>query len=491
MVSLPCSLGCRGVFAVFYEGLTIASVGVLLLACLAVGGLFPILTANSRVSAWERILFDLLLGIGSLSILFLLLAALSFLHWWLLWGLLLTVLAFRSGPLTERLAKMAALVRQTDRTGISALSAGTTVIFGTFVMMLSLLPPSNWDSLMYHLEIPKKMLQSGHINLTADNQHDAFIGVMHMLFLPLLAVGLHSGPQVLNAALAVVLAVSVGLIGSHLFERRTGELSAATFWGSTTILVVAVTARIDVSLALFLIVGHYAAMRAMEEDAPPKLLVISGLILGFACGTKYHAGLYTAGVLLVVVPVAAARPKLVRPLLMGLAAGSVVLLPWLVRNQLIFQDPVYPFMAAPRLPHWLVSVAGQVTVPDRVPRSAFHVLGTIRNRLNLRDLIFSPGSLTSEGEGALYFFNIIFCFLPLMFVIRRRSTVIKMLIPPAIYLVCLMVVSRKTSLRYIIPMFPACTIAAAEGLRQLRNGPGILSESRPSQPVWCWCRPLW
>ena len=74
--------------------------------------------------------------------------------------------------------------------------------------------------------------------------------------------------------------------------------------------------------------------------------VLSGLLLGFACGTKY-TGLETAGILLLILAFLALRKRIEggwKPL--ALVAGLALLVggPWYVKNIVSTGNPVYPFL---------------------------------------------------------------------------------------------------------------------------------------------------
>src|SRR6266567_3565243 len=72
-------------------------------------------------------------------------------------------------------------------------------LIALFLITGSLAPPTDCDALMYHLRVPQQFLQAGSIYRPEDNAHFAYVGLPHMLYLPLLALGSPAGPAVVSA----------------------------------------------------------------------------------------------------------------------------------------------------------------------------------------------------------------------------------------------------------------------------------------------------
>jgi len=85
-------------------------------------------------------------------------------------------------------------------------------ILGTaaqFMISQAMAPPLDWDSLMYHLRVPAQFLQKGRIYLPEDNLHTAFVQLVHMLYIPLLAFGSPAGAALVSTFFALGLGLAV------------------------------------------------------------------------------------------------------------------------------------------------------------------------------------------------------------------------------------------------------------------------------------------
>jgi hypothetical protein len=140
-------------------------------------------------------------------------------------------------------------------------------------------PPFDWDSLTYHLHVPAEYLAAGRVFLPEDNFHAALIGPVQMLYLPLLAVRSAAGPAVLNALLALMLALTVAGMASRLLSSRVGGLCLVALWTNTVLVAVAVTPRIDTTLVLYTLLGHYALLIAWARKSR-RLFLLAAVVLG-------------------------------------------------------------------------------------------------------------------------------------------------------------------------------------------------------------------
>jgi dolichyl-phosphate-mannose-protein mannosyltransferase len=331
-----------------------------------------------------------------------------------------------------------------------------------YLFAVALGPPVDYDSLMYHLRVPTQWLAQGRLFLPEDNLNTAFVGLIHMLYLPLLAVGAESGPAVLNVIFALLLALGVADLTKVLSGNHASLLAAVLLGGSCTLLLVAPTPKVDAPLALYLFLGHYAGIQATRHSDGRRWLVLAGVLLGFAFGVKYLAapyGMSLAPIFLAWTLSCKRRMQCCAAFVVALAAAVILALPWLAKNWVLLGAPTYPFLTGRQLEPWLAALHGNRAVPEGLGRS-IEVLRQVRQPLNLSDLLWHPGRLTPEGEGGLYFLNPAFVLVPLA-VVQRRQLLLLLCLPTALYLLLLLGVSRETNLRYLVPMFAPLTVVAA------------------------------
>lgn len=419
-----------------------------------------------------------------------------------LWGLLFLILGF-SGALSGLSLAIAVLVGAVlVRDDLSALPAlvgrvasgiwkgvgrAWLLVLGSLVLVLVALflflhgsaPPGDWDSLMYHLQVPSEWLASGGIHLPEGNLHAAFVSLLQLLYLPFLAVGSEAGPALLNGIFALLLALTVYRLGEQLFDVETGFFSSVLLWTATGLLFVAITARVDTTLAFFLLLGQGAVALALVDRKDSRdHLIRAALVLGLAAGAKYHALAYTAAV----APVGAwalwkaAGAGRDRVRLFAILSGVflVAMGPWALKNWVLLGDPLYPFLGGRVLPSWLADLYGTSDAITATGLEAAGVLGEARQGFDLFDLFWAPERLTVEPEAVHYHLSPLLLFLlPLGVLHWKRSGVLLLAGPALLYGVGVVIGLGTINLRYLFPAIAPLTLVttffAVDGLGRLAS----------------------
>lgn len=411
----------------------------------------------------EALLFSTAIGGGLISTSILVLGLLSGLQASTL-GLLLLFYAFLSRHDLRDLPALVVKSLSDLRTNSSALSLSIFGAVALFMVSQALAPPLDWDSLMYHLRVPAQFLQKGQIHVPADNLHTAFVQLAHMLYVPLLAFGSASGPALVSAFFALGLGLAVFGLCLRFLSGPAASRSLSLLWGSTLIMLVAITPRVDVTLAAYLFLAHYALLRALSDSSDHRFFFLAAVLLGFAFGVKYNAVAYGLALSPLIFWVAYLRCRTlaatVRPLLFFTLVAIGTALPWLFKNWLLLQAPLYPFFAEARVEPWLVPLYGGQAIGTSVNPEIFAPLGQVRAPFNLADFALAPGRLTVEGESANYFMNPLFLLLPLWVLFLRARTVNWLIVPAFLYVITVVLPYPVTNLRYFTPVIAPLTIVA-------------------------------
>lgn len=452
---------------------------------LGAGRLFLRRAGLEPESGTESLLYSVAVGAGLWSFLFLALGAAGlFSPAWIAGAVAAGAWAVR-----DELSRLGALIRGVafevrggaDGGWLTGLAAGATAGAAVFLLLHGSAPPGDWDSLMYHLEIPRRWLAEGRIFLPEDSLHAAYTGLIQLLYAPFLAAESPAAAALLNGIFALLLGLAVFEVGRRLLDAETGILSAGVLWATTGLLFVAATARLDTTLAFYLLLGHAAVVSALVEPARARRsLVLGALVLGLAVGVKYHTLAYGACLapvgLWAVWRGADGAPARVRLLALVAGVAAVAALPWMVKNQLLLGAPFYPFFAERVLPPWLADLYGSAAIPEAVDPRVFGALGAARRPFDLVDLFLAPGRLTVEPEAIHYNMNLLLLALPLGLLHLRNTAVVTLAVPALLYVGGIAVFRPVTNLRYLFPAIaPLTVVASFLAVATLRRfaGPGL------------------
>lgn len=343
-----------------------------------------------------------------------------------------------------------------------------------------------WDSLAYHLAVPKLWLEAGQIVNIPFIHHSNFPFVVDNLFLIGLPLG-ESAAKAYNVAFLIFgLAALFGLVRQR-YGSTPGWIAAIAFATVPTVLWESGTAYIDMAHALFAGLGAYLLL--VEEDE-----WIGAVLMGFAIGSKY-TGMQPAfvafAILLIVRMVAKSSPKPV--LLAGLLAVAIGS-PWYVKNVAWTGNPVYPFFnGAFPSKNWSefnakIYAEEQATfgVPGRAPDAMAHAL---------LGLAYQPGRYTNPSpkldgtSGAAGFpfvaFGSVVLTMPLLWAIFGRKGVERRLLVFLIVSFGLWALLSQQS-RYAVTYAPIGAIFAAVAFARLSWRPlvGVLVAAQALYTVW-------
>ncbi|HVL38706.1 MAG TPA: phospholipid carrier-dependent glycosyltransferase, partial [Fimbriimonadaceae bacterium] len=234
--------------------------------------------------------------------------------------------------------------------GVGILHFAAISVAFLFALIGALAPSdvNDWDTLAYHLAVPKLWIQAGQITYIPFIHHSNFPFAVDNLYIWGLQWGGESGAKAFMVAY-----FGLGILAVFGFARQRYGPSAAP-WAALVFATVPVvlwesgTAYIDVAHGVYAGVGVLlAALWAEHKGRQSALLWLAALHLGLAAGSKY-TGLQTIlAVGLVLVWLVLTRRDGSRPRIGPvLVAGAIALLlasPWYVKNAVVNGNPVYPF----------------------------------------------------------------------------------------------------------------------------------------------------
>ncbi len=210
-----------------------------------------------------------------------------------------------------------------------------------FMLLGALTPELDRDSLVYHSAVPAQYLLHGGFLPLPGNHFAAFPMNVELVYCLALAVAGVVGPKIVGFLCFLALVLLTRCCTRQLLGGKPG-LEGLLLVTTPTLFFLGLSSYIDQTVALFLGLSLHLLLRWREEDGPAKL-VLAGLCGAFAMGSKYQAVVWPAVLCgFYVRDLAAGRPR--RHHLLVLVLACLGLVPWLVRNQAVYGNPVFPFL---------------------------------------------------------------------------------------------------------------------------------------------------
>ncbi|PYT36261.1 MAG: hypothetical protein DMG58_00095 [Acidobacteria bacterium] len=204
-------------------------------------------------------------------------------------------------------------------------------------------PEYSPDGTTYHLALVARYLREHHFPLITTNFYASFPEALEMLFLFAFSIGRHSAAA--STHLLFLFATAAALVGFGLRFNvaKAGTAAAVLFFMCPIVGFDASVSYVDVAEACACFAVFYA-LQIWWQDNNDRVLVVAGIMAGFAGAIKYLGFIafpFTLGVVLWEVRKHRGRWKRCAPLV--LLPAIFLVAPWLIKNAIEVGNPVSPF----------------------------------------------------------------------------------------------------------------------------------------------------
>lgn len=236
------------------------------------------------------------------------------------------------------------------------------------VCVLTPSPIEDWDTLAYHLAVPKQWLAAGHMVYIPSLHQSNFPDVVDGLYVWGLTWGGQVGAKMFSFSFLLFGMVSVFGLARQRYSGGAGWWAAIAFASVPAVLWESGTAYIDHAHGLFAGLG-IAFVAFAAETLPPapsptdaqtsssgggvfldrSYLWLAALMLGLATASKYTGLVTLFLVCLVLFAFCAGRKRAGEGIKAALLVGIVGLAigaPWYAKNIVQTGNPVYPFLSS-------------------------------------------------------------------------------------------------------------------------------------------------
>jgi hypothetical protein len=213
-----------------------------------------------------------------------------------------------------------------------------------------------YDVLEYHLQMPKEYYHAGAISYAPHNVYANFPAQVEMLYLysmVLLDSDVDAGIacHFVHVAFGVLAVVAAWVVGRDR-SKLAGMVAALALGSCGWLVYLSGLAYVELGLIFFglsaagvlLFVFDGGAEVTAERRTATRLLLVAGLLAGFACGCKYTAVPMVAAPLGMVVLLLPGRTWKQRATAVVVYGVGVLIAfgPWLVKNAAYTGNPVFP-----------------------------------------------------------------------------------------------------------------------------------------------------
>ncbi|MBN1310567.1 MAG: hypothetical protein JXB30_04040 [Anaerolineae bacterium] len=447
---------------------------------LAIAGAFGNLMfgISDKFSQPEQVALQVLLGLGIISLIVLAVGMVGlFPPRWLAWIISLGCLAALHRPLLAWLLMLRGALKQLLGQGAKApkgLFSGWVRISVLLMLvpagLMTLAPPTEWDSLTYHLAGPQVFINAGRIISFPEIHYLGFPFLTEMLYSWLMIMARPQTGPMLHACLGLIMLMLLLGWGERMSKSAVGWLTAAILLAGSLLWEEFHWAYSDLSAMAYILAALINVLAYYDSfgQSCHKALVWAGVFAGMALGTKYTVIGPVAGLGILVLWLA--RHEGVHGLLRAGGVLSLVILvlvsPWLIKNVILYGNPFAPFI-------WGTEAFDQFDQYSYLHPGTGYTDPVSLLIVPLRGTIFGQIREGPDNLGG----PLLFSLLPLAAIgwqrraVSERQFIINILVfalPPYLFwLYGISISFYLTHTRLLFPIFPPIALVSAIGLESL------------------------
>ena len=328
--------------------LGIAILLLLNVAALGVGRLPASWVCKESLAEPEGVLISLALGFGVIGYGVLLAGLVGVLYGWLFWGVavaafVLSVPAVRS--VIRQAGSWGASGGAARHRGIGWFLVVLVAAHAALFFLVSLAPPTETDTLIYHLSLPKHYLGAHRMDFLWESYFGTMAYLMEALYTAGLALGSDRVAALLQLEFSLLTAILVWLCCRRWFPKADGAVPVAVFYCMPILAVSATSGMVEMGVTFYSLLALSLLMDSVRGGRL-RMLVLAGVIGGLAAATKMVGFFVVAALpILVVVDGAMGRRSpggVVGRALLVVGIAILVASPWFIRNLIWCGNPFFP-----------------------------------------------------------------------------------------------------------------------------------------------------
>jgi len=325
-------------------------------------------------------------------------------------------------------------------------------------LMISLLPPTAHDALVYQLYIPKRFAQVGQVTYFPYLVNSLFPFLIQMHYTVALIFEVPEVSQVFHWMCGFGIVLGILSFCNRFYRPQIGYLAVLIFLLSPGIFHQMPLPLNDIAVSFFTFFALYAFYLGLVKNKV-SWFVLAGIFSGYGLSIKYLAVLHILVLVFIAGLFVVRDKKRFVPLCKALAIyGAGIFLfsfSWYLRSYLIEGNPFYPFF-----PEWFTGIGHSYDL-----QKAGLGKGILDFLLLPWHLTMSPGFFggTWTHLGVIYLL-----FLPLVLIFPKKQTSVRFLFVFVVLFIFIWFILAQNA-RFLFPILPMLSILIASASEKYKK----------------------
>jgi len=367
----------------------------------------------------------------------------------------------------------------TDNTTASFLFA-ILLAFFCMEVVLNLIPPISRDALIHHLAVPKLWLKHGGIYEIPWANYAYYPMNIDLLYVLCLYFKNDIAPKFIHLAFGLGTGLIIYLYLKPKYSRNWGLLGAVIFITTPIVVWLSTTAYVDLGMTFFITASVMSFIRWRDDDYKNiKWLLLSGLAMGIAVGSKYNA-LIAAFILnmILMLSVVWDKHKQTAALWYGILFFVITAFtasPWYLKNYLQTGNPFYPLFGGffkSLHYHPIVEATSRQTI-EKSQQISFFKMREVMYGESFWETLLIPIRMFFQGKDNSYqYFQgvlnpVLIIFSPFIFLNKRYGKDKFCFLIFTVFFIAMAFFLTAKQVRYILPVLPFLAVLAVMEIKNI------------------------
>ncbi len=367
----------------------------------------------------------------------------------------------------------------TDNTTASFLFA-ILLAFFCMEVVLNLIPPISRDALIHHLAVPKLWLKHGGIYEIPWANYAYYPMNIDLLYVLCLYFKNDIAPKFIHLAFGLGTGLIIYLYLKPKYSRNWGLLGAVIFITTPIVVWLSTTAYVDLGMTFFITASVMSFIKWRDDDYKNiKWLLLSGLAMGIAVGSKYNA-LIAAFILnmILMLSVVWDKHKQTAALWYGILFFVITAFtasPWYLKNYLQTGNPFYPLFGGffKSLHHHPIVEATSRQTIEKSQQISFFKMREVMYGESFWETLLIPIRMFFQGKDNSYqYFQgalnpVLIIFSPFIFLNKRYGKDKFCFVIFTVFFIAMAFFLTAKQVRYILPVLPFLAVLAVMGIKNI------------------------
>ncbi len=370
-----------------------------ILAILSIGNAIVQRVFSTRQPLYERISLSTGAGVIALAAYAFVVNLFGYGYWWILALPLAVATPLWIGKLKPAVERIKSVKKRVLNTGPNLkIALALLALLFSIGFFTALAPPSttrpgpvDYDSLNYHLLIPKKYVAQHSLERIEFLPYDNWPHALEMFYTIPMSLASEASAKLVMLFISFAMLLGIFSLARRFVPSEKAIIAPLIFASSPVIFLFFGSAYVDSALAFFVVLSLLALNEWLKEKKW-HVLALAGAFAGFAASVKLIGLISLALITLIAAYYALRKNK--TPYIVPFAFFSALFIaPWLIRTFIATGNPIFPLYYAPLA--WIgVSPAGTEYFMARWAQGAVASGGG----QTLLNLVLLPWNLTMHGN---------------------------------------------------------------------------------------------